>query len=59
MLGARRSGALLRGRGGHGSRVVEERGLHPDEHDREVRGQQDEERDRDRAPVVAPPAAAT
>ena len=51
LLGAGRSGALLRGRDGHRPRVVEERGLHPEEHDREERGQQDDELDRDRAPL--------
>ena len=59
LLGAGRSGALLRSRDRHRPRVVEERGLHPQEHDREERGQQDDELDRDRAPLVAPPGAAT
>ena len=45
------SGALLRGRDRDRSGVVEERGLHPQEHDREERGQQDHELDRHRAPL--------
>ena len=59
LLGAGGSGALLRGGDRDRPGVVVERGLHAQEHDREECGQQDDELDRDRAPLAASPAAAT
>ena len=59
LLGAGGSGALLRCGNGDRLGVVVERGLHAQEHDREECGQEDDELDRNRAPVAAQPAAAT
>ena len=55
VLAGRGLRALLRGSDRHGPGVVEQRGLHPEEHHREQSGQQDDELDRDRAAFVAPP----
>ena len=55
MLAAGGAGALLRGGDRHGAGVVEQRGLHPEEHHREEGGQQDHELDGRRAAFVPPP----
>jgi hypothetical protein len=43
VLGSGGAGALLRGRDRRRTGVVEQRGLHPQEHEGEQRGQQDYE----------------
>jgi hypothetical protein len=55
VLAARGPGALLGGRDGDRAGVVVQRGLHPEEHDREQGGQHDDQLDRDRAALVVPP----